>query len=246
MAVSIDTVYQKVLALANKEQRGYITPQEFALLADKAQREIYDSYFHDVKTAYNKSSNNSKYSDELEMLDNKLQPFLTSELSNISADSSLSTIPTNQYMLKSITIKATDSSQTDSQGYGPETTLHEVDRRDIVNINGNPLLAPTGSRPLYVRSSTSIQIFPTPTIATTVTYNYYVQPTTPKWGYVVVNGRALHNNSSTYTTDFMLHISEEENLVMRILQLSGVVLQKPGLVEVAMTDRAQTKQSQND
>ena len=28
MAISIDTVYQTVLALANKEQRGYITPQE--------------------------------------------------------------------------------------------------------------------------------------------------------------------------------------------------------------------------
>ena len=27
--VSIDTVYQRVLALANKEQRGYITPQYF-------------------------------------------------------------------------------------------------------------------------------------------------------------------------------------------------------------------------
>jgi len=62
----------------------------------------------------------------------------------------------------------------------------------------------------------------------------------------VVNGRALHNNNATYTTDFQLHVSEEENLVMRILQLAGVVLQKPGLVEVAMTDRAQTKQSQND
>ena len=34
--ISIDTVYQRVLALANKEQRGYITPQEFNLLADKA------------------------------------------------------------------------------------------------------------------------------------------------------------------------------------------------------------------
>ena len=32
MAVSIDTVYQRVLTLANKEQRGYITPQEFNLL----------------------------------------------------------------------------------------------------------------------------------------------------------------------------------------------------------------------
>ena len=39
--VSVDNVYQKVLALANKEQRGYITPQEFNLFADHAQMEIF-------------------------------------------------------------------------------------------------------------------------------------------------------------------------------------------------------------
>ena len=39
MAVNIDTVYQKVLAIANKEQRGYITPQEFNLYANLAQQE---------------------------------------------------------------------------------------------------------------------------------------------------------------------------------------------------------------
>ena len=43
--ISVDTVYQRVLALANKEQRGYITPQEFNLLADKAQLEIINDYF---------------------------------------------------------------------------------------------------------------------------------------------------------------------------------------------------------
>ena len=32
MAVNVDKVYQRVLAIANKEQRGYITPQEFNLL----------------------------------------------------------------------------------------------------------------------------------------------------------------------------------------------------------------------
>ena len=53
--INIDTVYQKVLALANKEQRGYVTPQEFNLLARKAQLEIFDSYFHDIKTAYHKN-----------------------------------------------------------------------------------------------------------------------------------------------------------------------------------------------
>ena len=40
MAISIDTIYQRVLALANKEQRGYVTPQEFNLFANQAQQEI--------------------------------------------------------------------------------------------------------------------------------------------------------------------------------------------------------------
>ena len=51
MAISVDTVYQTVLALANKEQRGYITPQEFNLFADQAQMEIFNQYFYDLNRA---------------------------------------------------------------------------------------------------------------------------------------------------------------------------------------------------
>ena len=40
--INIDTVYQRVLNIANKEQRGYITPQEFNLFADQAQKEIFE------------------------------------------------------------------------------------------------------------------------------------------------------------------------------------------------------------
>ena len=46
--VNIDTVYQKVLAIANKEQRGYITPQEFNLFADQAQLDIFEQYIYDI------------------------------------------------------------------------------------------------------------------------------------------------------------------------------------------------------
>ena len=46
--ISIDTVYQRVLALANKEQRGYITPQEFNLHANQAQLDIFEQYFYDL------------------------------------------------------------------------------------------------------------------------------------------------------------------------------------------------------
>ena len=50
--ISVDTIYQRVLAMANKEQRGYITPQEFNLIADKAKLDILDVYFHDIKMAH--------------------------------------------------------------------------------------------------------------------------------------------------------------------------------------------------
>ena len=250
MAVSIDTVYQKVLALANKEQRGYITPQEFNLMADRAQMEIYDSYFHDVKTAYNKISNNSKYSDELEMLDEKLSPFLNINTDTINADASIPTVslPSTLYYLKAVSISKVSSSDVSAEGYSSgETFFHEIDRRDFLNISGHPLLAPTGTRPVFVRiPANTIEISPTPTINVTIKFYFYKTPATPSWGYVVVNGRALHNNSATYTTDFELHPSEEENLVNKILQYSGIIMQKTGLIEAAMTEIAQKKQSQND
>ena len=40
--VSVNKVYQKILAITNKEQRGYITPQEFNLFADQAQMDIFE------------------------------------------------------------------------------------------------------------------------------------------------------------------------------------------------------------
>ena len=81
MVINIDTVYQKVLAIANKEQRGYITPQEFNLLADKAQLEIIDSYFHQMKVSYYKPTNQTEAFDEYDMLRQKMNHIRTQKRS---------------------------------------------------------------------------------------------------------------------------------------------------------------------
>ena len=92
MAISIDDVYQKVLAIANKEQRGYITPQEFNLFANKAQKEIFDSYFHDFKTAYHKpTKTDMTHGDEMDILSEKIQPFKTTSTSTPSATNGIYT-----------------------------------------------------------------------------------------------------------------------------------------------------------
>ena len=75
MSVSINNVYQQVLAISNKEQRGYITPQEFNLFARKAQNEIFESTFQDYKDAYLNSEQFIGQHNSLNMLKEKMNPF---------------------------------------------------------------------------------------------------------------------------------------------------------------------------
>ena len=45
MAVNVNTVYTTVLTVLNKEQRGYLTPDEFNKVAAQAQLEIFEDFF---------------------------------------------------------------------------------------------------------------------------------------------------------------------------------------------------------
>ena len=77
--VPIDTVYQRVLALANKEQRGYITPLEFNLLANQAQMQIFEQYFYDLDQVKRTDSEESSLSDMEELIKNKLTVFTSTQ-----------------------------------------------------------------------------------------------------------------------------------------------------------------------
>jgi len=48
MAINVNTVYQTVLLILNKEQRGYMTPQEFNSVATQVQLEVFENYFEDL------------------------------------------------------------------------------------------------------------------------------------------------------------------------------------------------------
>jgi len=75
MAVNVDTVYQRVLAIANKEQRGYITPLEFNLFANQAQMDIFEQYFYDRAQFERRPGNEDEYSDMLNIIDKKISEF---------------------------------------------------------------------------------------------------------------------------------------------------------------------------
>ena len=73
--VNIDTVYQTVQALANKEQRGYITPQEYNLFANQAQQDIFEQYLYDLEAFRERRPMQHQLGDSVSMLMNKLKNF---------------------------------------------------------------------------------------------------------------------------------------------------------------------------
>ena len=75
MAVNVNTVYQRVLAITNKEQRGYITPQEFNTIANQAQLDIFEQYFYDLNQFGRVPGNQTDYADMLEILEEKISIF---------------------------------------------------------------------------------------------------------------------------------------------------------------------------
>ena len=75
MAIGVDNVYQQVLAIANKEQRGYITPQEFNLFARKAQNDIFEKTFIEYKDAFLNPASVMQSHKNLAMLREKMNPF---------------------------------------------------------------------------------------------------------------------------------------------------------------------------
>ena len=231
MAVSIDKVYQKVLALANKEQRGYITPQEFNLFADHAQMEIFEQYFYDLEQRQRGVGNELDYGDIISNIEEKISIF---ERFNATVgwhgqgEIPISSDVSDIYRLGSVRVK-----------YETEDNYKAADKIQLNELNkyeNSPLAAPSKSKPVYTKFSAvnvpiKIKIYPYPDSVDHVTINYIAKPESPDWTYVINGQSALHNPNNA--KNFQLHESEENNLVVKILQLAGVAIKDVNLAQMA-------------
>ena len=75
MAINVDTIYRTVLLIVNKEQRGYLTPDEFNKTATQVQLEIFDEYFEDLNQQIRLPENDSEYANRNKNLQEKISIF---------------------------------------------------------------------------------------------------------------------------------------------------------------------------
>jgi len=227
MSVKIDTVYQRVLALANKEQRGYITPQEFNLLANQALMEIFEEYFYDQNKADRNLKNSTEFSNVDEMLDEKISYFKTQK--TIAAPGNKAGLPTDLYRLGMV------------QTVNGDIEIEQMMEEELIYNNSSPLTKPNSLYPAYVRiNNDQIRLYPG--TITKCLINYIHRPVECRWDYVVVNEKALYN--ATNSVDFDIHRAEESQLVYKILALAGITIAKPGLATYGDGQVTVTKQQE--
>ena len=248
MAISVDKVYQKVLALANKEQRGYITPQEFNLFADHAQMNIFEQYFYDLSQRQRIPGNDQEYADLASNIEEKISMFEIHAVSvsfNSEGEVNLGDLG-DFYRLGNVSVLYADNNKYE--------TAELIKLSDIDKYESSPLAIYTKKRPVYSKyssaiGSNTIKIYPTPgstpSSSDTVLVNYVRKPLSPNWTYLISGSKnALYNPSAADHNDFELHSSEENDLVLKILQLAGISIKDLQLTGAAAQQEMTTLQQE--
>ncbi len=245
MSVSIDTVYQRVLGILNKEQRGYVTPQEFNLFANQAQMDLFEQYFYDINQFGRLHGNDTEYSDMLDVLNKKISAFETSQ--DLVYDTDHFNLPSDMYRLgtviyKNVTTKDLYPSPSQPANFPVDNPtvyrkvtneLIEVERinnNEILYINSSPLTKPKNVRPVYTSNTNGIVVYGDEELVDNVSVTYIKEPTKVEWKYQMVYGEALYD--STYSVDFELDPSEETELVIKILEMAGVLVKDLSVYQV--------------
>lgn len=240
MAVSANDVYRTVLLILNKEQRGYMTPEEFNKIASQVQKEIFEKYFEDLNQVIRAPQTDLDYASRLSNLDEKMQIFKKDGVGTYTVGPPVSfAIPNDLYLLGSATYEETTPSRLPIE-------LQRVSRLDFYNLRKSPLVTPTEAFPIYLFEGNALRVYPVSIESKAAAGNaivgvqYIKKPTDVVWGYTV-GGLGQFIYAPGTTTDFELHTSEFTEIVLAILVYAGIVIRDPQIVSAAANQLSQER-----
>tara|TARA_R110000824_G_scaffold106090_5_gene250722 strand:- start:294 stop:1331 length:1038 start_codon:yes stop_codon:yes gene_type:complete len=189
--VNVDTVYKTVLYILNKEQRGYITPDEFNTLGIQVQREIFEQYFEELNQQLRIPQTDNEYANRIKNLEEKIDVF---EANATCTGGNPVTLPTDLHRLGTLIYNVNSK------------IIQGVNRNEYFLINKSPLTAPTTTAPLYILQGTgtpsaapsTAAVFPASITSNQVDAYYIKAPSDPRWGYSVGTQGQYVYDSTTY------------------------------------------------
>lgn len=226
MAVSINDVRETVLAICNKNNYGYISPDDFNLYAKQAQLDILDEYmpkYNQMMNAQKQHASGQDLTDLAEQAAQNLEVFVTVDILSFVSSSaffSIFNLPSDYYHILNLNYGTTSLVE-----------LEKVNNLEFHRLINSNLTAPTEQDPIYTQGDDTIGVNPV-TIVSDVSAYYIRRPLDPVWGYVTLtNGEPVYNPSSS--TDFEVAADEESQLVSKILEKAGLSIRESEVYKTA-------------
>ena len=234
----IDSVRATVLAVLNKNNYGYISPSDFNLYAKQAQLDIYEDYFYDYNYQINKENarqSGTGMADIKKSLAEVIEFFsVTSDLTHVATNTF--TPPSDYYLINKLLF---------NNGVKLKE-MEKVTHSKITMLINSILTAPNETFPAYTLEGNLITAYPTTIDANgEVKCQYFRYPKDPKWTYVsITSGEPVFNSTAADYQDFELPLSDEPNLVVKILEYAGISIRETEVVQFAKGEETQNIQEE--
>ena len=230
----IDSVRTTVLAIANKNNFGYISPNDFNLYAKQAQLDLFEDYFYEYNAQIRKENlrqSGTGYADITKGLEEVIDSFSTVATLTQAVDNTYN-LPDDYYLMNRIM-------------YGT-AEVERVSQAKIIMLTNSMLTAPTTTYPAYVLNGNIITVYPnTIAGATDVSAQYIRYPEDPKWTWVeITDGEPVFDGTAVDYQDFELPKSDEPSLVVKILQYAGVSIREADVVNFANAEELKEQQQE--
>lgn len=226
----INDVRNTVLSIISKDNRGYITPEEFNLFAKQAQLEIFEQYIYSYSNSIVKQNARmfgEGYTDVTKNMGEVLDSFST--LASLTFSNPNFLLPIDFYYLERVM-------------YNNTIEVEKVSQRKISALLNSNLTAPDVNNPVYTMSDPGLVVYPT-TISTNITTQYLRYPKDPVWTYnLITAGQPVFDPTNAFAQDFELPLSDFSGLVVKILQYAGVSIREMEVVQAAKSEEIQDSQ----
>ena len=228
MAINVDTVYKTVLLVLNQQQRGYMTPDEFNKVATQIQLNIFEKYEDDLNQQYRTPQNDTEYANRIKNIEENIQ-FFQKYINNASVAGAIT--GTNPFTIDLAVV--TDLYRLGSVIYKGEQLTQYAQRNEITQLLLSPLTQPTTNFPIYLYEEGKLYIYPTSIVAPDdINISYLKKPSDVVWAYGVGTLGQYEYNAGL-STNFELNVSEQTNVVSRILAYAGLIINDPTIIQAA-------------
>ncbi|WP_456867577.1 hypothetical protein [Galbibacter sp. BG1] len=227
----IDRIYRTLLVILNKESRGSLKPSDFEPLLHNAVLDLYEEKLFELNRAINRGNKGlveGGYADISQDLRERIEHYLDS--TNLNKSDTVFNLPDNY--------KKIDAVFTDKRRR--IDVCKDSSEYNLVQDYENT--KPSITYPICMKIGNNIEVKPDE--IDTIKIYFLRVPKYGKWTYQNIGGKGAFDPDADDFEEVDIHVSEESQIVTRMLEKSGVNLGNYDITKIAQQLKAEEFQKE--